>query len=74
MSDTRGGTVAFGADTPVDAGALILPVQPSAKTLRFDGPRKLRFTGRYEEPEERFGAAQRILDQLQQCLPRRRAG
>ncbi len=69
-----GGSVAFAADTPVDAGALIVLVQASAKTLRFDGPSRLRFTGRYEEPEERFAAAQRVLDQLQQCLPRRRAG
>jgi transcription-repair coupling factor (superfamily II helicase) len=69
-----GGSVAFTADTPVDAGALIVLVQASAKTLRFDGPSRLRFTGRYEEPEERFAAAQRVLDQLQECLPRRRVG
>ena len=31
------GSVAFGADTPIDAGALIVLVQRSAKTMRFDG-------------------------------------
>jgi transcription-repair coupling factor (superfamily II helicase) len=64
-----GGSVSFATETPVDAGALILLVQGSGRTLRFDGPTKLRFTGEFGEPEERFAAAQRQLDALARCLP-----
>jgi transcription-repair coupling factor (superfamily II helicase) len=56
---TSGGTVTFGETTSVDAAALILAVQRSARTMRFDGPRKLRFSGKFETEDERFTAASR---------------
>ncbi len=62
-----GGSVTFAASTPVDPGALILLVQKSARALRFDGPSKLRFTGAFREPDERFAAAQKQLDALAKC-------
>jgi transcription-repair coupling factor (superfamily II helicase) len=65
-----GGSVTFADSTPVDPGALILLVQRSARAMRFDGPSKLRFTGRHEEPEQRFVAAVRLLDSLDSCLPK----
>jgi transcription-repair coupling factor (superfamily II helicase) len=65
-----GGSVTFAADTPVDPGALIALVQKSARALRFDGPSKVRFTGSFREPEERFQAAQKQLDALAKCVPR----
>jgi transcription-repair coupling factor (superfamily II helicase) len=61
---TSGGSVTFTDATPVDPGALILLVQRSARTLRFDGPSRLRFSGAHAEPDERFAAAQRLLDAL----------
>ena len=66
-----GGSVAFGPDTPVDPGALILLVQKSGRALRFDGPSKLRFSGAFGEPEERFRAAQQQLEALSRCAPGR---
>jgi transcription-repair coupling factor (superfamily II helicase) len=65
-----GGSVSFADETPVDPGALILLVQKSARTLRFDGPSKLRFSGSFREPEERFAAAQAQLETLAKCLPK----
>jgi hypothetical protein len=38
--------------------------------MRFDGPKKIRFAGRWEEPEERFAAASRLLDELGRCVTR----
>jgi hypothetical protein len=35
--------------------------------LRFDGPNKIRFTGQFAEPEQRFDAAQRQLAALAKC-------
>jgi transcription-repair coupling factor (superfamily II helicase) len=63
-----GGSVTFGPDTPVDAGALILLVQRSGRTLRFDGPTRIRFAGEYAEPEQRFRAAQAQIEALQSCV------
>ncbi len=63
-----GGSVSFAPSTPVDPGALILLVQRSARAVRFDGPSKLRFAGQHEEPEQRFAAAQKLLDSLQGCV------
>jgi transcription-repair coupling factor (superfamily II helicase) len=68
------GSLVFGADTPVDPGALILLVQRSGRTMRFEGSTRLRFTGDFQEPEDRFAAAQELLTRVGQCLPRRRAG
>jgi len=64
-----GGSLTFAEGTPVDPGALILLVQRSAKTLRFDGPRKLRFSGQHGEEEQRFDAAARLLASLGSCVP-----
>ncbi len=64
-----GGSVTFAEDTPVDPGALILLVQRTAKTMRFDGPRKLRFTGQHGEAEHRYDAAGRLLAALAGCAP-----
>ncbi|HWJ07327.1 MAG TPA: transcription-repair coupling factor [Steroidobacteraceae bacterium] len=65
-----GGSIAFGDDTPLDPGALILMLQRSGRTMRFDGPKKIRFAGRWEEPEERFTAASKLLDELGRCVTR----
>jgi transcription-repair coupling factor (superfamily II helicase) len=64
------GSVAFGDDTPLDPGALILLLQKSNRTLRFDGPKKIRASGQWEDPEQRFAAAQKLLDELARCVPR----
>jgi transcription-repair coupling factor (superfamily II helicase) len=64
-----GGSLTFADETPVDPGALILLVQRSAKTMRFDGPRKLRVSGAHGEAEQRFDAAGRLLAALAACAP-----
>jgi transcription-repair coupling factor (superfamily II helicase) len=64
----NGGSVTFSDSTPVDPGALILLVQKSARALRFDGPNKVRFSGSFAEPEERFVATQAQLDALGKCV------
>ena len=64
---TSGGTVTFCETTSVDAAALILAVQRSARTMRFDGPRKLRFSGKFETEDERFTAAEQMLALLSGC-------
>ncbi len=66
----NGGSVAFGPDTPVDPGALILLVQKSGRALRFDGPSKLRFSGAFEQPEARFAAALSQVEALAGCVSR----
>jgi transcription-repair coupling factor (superfamily II helicase) len=65
---TASGSVTLGEQTPLDRGALILLLQKSSRTMRFDGPKKIRFTGKWEEPEQRFDAAQRMLDELTRCV------
>jgi transcription-repair coupling factor (superfamily II helicase) len=62
-----GGSITFGDSTPIDPGALILFVQRSGRSMRFDGPSKLRFTGQHGEPEQRFEAADRLLGALGRC-------
>jgi transcription-repair coupling factor (superfamily II helicase) len=64
------GSVAFGDGTPVDPGALILLLQKSGRTMRFDGPKKIRVTGKWDEQEERFRVAQKLLDDLARCVTR----
>ena len=71
---TASGSLVFGVETPVDPGALIHLVQRSGRTLRFEGSTRLRFTGDFQEPEERFAAAQGLLGRLDQCVPRLRTG
>jgi transcription-repair coupling factor (superfamily II helicase) len=63
-----GGSVSFAPETRLDPGALILLVQRSSRTMRFDGPSKLRFSGQHEEPEHRFDAAGRLLASLSDCV------
>ena len=63
------GSVTFVDDPPVDTGSLLLFVQRHGKSMRFDGPKKLRFTGAWQETEERFAAAQQLLDGLGRCVP-----
>jgi transcription-repair coupling factor (superfamily II helicase) len=63
------GSVTFVDDPPVDTGALILYVQRHGKSMRFDGPRKVRFTGAWQQPEERYAAAQQFLEGLAKCVP-----
>jgi len=43
-------------------------VQRSGRSMRFDGPSKLRFTGQHDEPEKRFDAADRLLGALARCV------
>jgi transcription-repair coupling factor (superfamily II helicase) len=62
-----GGSVTFADGSPIDPGALILLVQRSGRSMRFDGPSKLRFTGQHAEPEQRFDAAARLLEGLARC-------
>ncbi len=64
------GSVAFGDETPLDPGSLILLLQKSNRTMRFDGPKKIRVTGKWEDLEERFAAAQKLLDELTRCVTR----
>ncbi|HEX7373380.1 MAG TPA: DEAD/DEAH box helicase, partial [Steroidobacteraceae bacterium] len=63
------GSVTFMDDPPVDTGALILFVQRHGKTMRFDGPKKIRFTGTWDKPDDRFTHAQQLLDGLAKCVP-----
>ncbi len=67
---TASGSVAFGDETPLDPGSLILLLQKSNRAMRFDGPKKIRVTGKWDDPEERFVAAQQLLDELTRCVPR----
>jgi transcription-repair coupling factor (superfamily II helicase) len=60
--------VSFAETTPIDPGALILMVQKSGRSMRFDGPSRLRFTGQHAEPEQRFDAADRLLGGLAHCV------
>ena len=63
------GSVAFGDETPLDPGSLILLLQKSNRAMRFDGPKKIRMTGKWDDPEARFNAAQQLLDELTRCVP-----
>jgi transcription-repair coupling factor (superfamily II helicase) len=59
-----GGSVTFEPDTRVDPAVLIRYVQQHSRTHRLDGGTKLRFTGTMEKEEQRFEAAQKLLDAL----------
>jgi transcription-repair coupling factor (superfamily II helicase) len=59
-----GGSVVFDTHTTVDLTVLIKYVQQNAKTTRFDGQNKIRFTGQYEQDESRFLAAEILLSAL----------
>jgi transcription-repair coupling factor (superfamily II helicase) len=64
-----GGSVTFIDNPPVDTGALLLFVQRQGRTMRFDGPKKLRFTGTWEDGEQRCAAAESLLAGLAGTLP-----
>ncbi len=64
------GSVAFGDGTPLDPGSLILLLQQSNRAMRFDGPKKIRVSGKWDDPEARFLAAQHLLEELTRCVPR----
>jgi transcription-repair coupling factor (superfamily II helicase) len=68
-----GGSVTFSTTTPVDPGALIVTVQRSARSMRFDGSSRLRFTGTYDEESDRFNAAENLFAQLASCVTAREA-
>jgi len=59
-----GGSVVFDNDSKVDLAVLIKYVQTNAKTTRFDGSNKIRFTGKYELDESRFLAAEILVAAL----------
>jgi transcription-repair coupling factor (superfamily II helicase) len=67
---TSGGSVTFADTTPLDPGALILLMQKSARRMRFDGPKKIRLAGAWESADDRFTAAQKLLDELAGCVTR----
>ncbi|MGC3980781.1 MAG: helicase-related protein [Steroidobacteraceae bacterium] len=58
----NGGYAVFAADANIDPTNLILFVQRHSRTHRFDGPQKLRFTLPLEDVEQRFKAAEDLLD------------
>ena len=58
----NGGYAMFDKDASIDPTNLILFVQRNARTHKFDGPLKLRFTLPLEHPEARFKAAEDLLD------------
>jgi transcription-repair coupling factor (superfamily II helicase) len=59
-----GGSVVFDNDSKVDIGVLIKYVQTNSKNTRFDGQNKIRFTGKFEQDESRFLAAEILLSAL----------
>jgi transcription-repair coupling factor (superfamily II helicase) len=59
-----GGSIVFDAETKVNPATLIRFVQQRAKTHRFDGPQKIRFSETLEKNEERFVAAELLLAAL----------
>jgi transcription-repair coupling factor (superfamily II helicase) len=67
-----GGSVTFDTDTKVDIGVLIKYVQTHSKTTRFEGQNKIRFTGKYEQDESRFLAAEILLAALNSPAPPKR--
>ena len=64
-----GGSLTFDKDTRVDPGTLIRYVQANSRTHRFDGPTKLRITLPMEQDEQRFVAAEKLLETLSKPAP-----
>ena len=60
----RGGVAEFGTEHTVDPKRVLAMVSREPKTYRLDGPNRLRFSGAYEAPEARFGAAAALLTRL----------
>jgi transcription-repair coupling factor (superfamily II helicase) len=59
-----GGSVTFDRDTRVEPATLIQYVQRHARTHRLEGGTKLRFTMKLEQDEQRFTAAQELVEAL----------
>jgi transcription-repair coupling factor (superfamily II helicase) len=64
-----GGSVTFDKDARIDPGTLIRYVQANSHTHRFDGPTKLRITLSMETDEQRFNAAEELLEALSKPAP-----
>ena len=64
-----GGYMLFSTDANVDPTHLIAFVQRNARTHRFDGPLKVRFTLPLDDVEARFGAAEQALDAITKPPP-----
>ncbi|HEV8333606.1 MAG TPA: transcription-repair coupling factor [Steroidobacteraceae bacterium] len=60
-----GGSVTFERDTRVEPATLIRYVQQNSRTHRLEGGTKLRFTLKLEKDEQRFAAAEQLLEALQ---------
>jgi transcription-repair coupling factor (superfamily II helicase) len=65
-----GGSVSFTEQTRIDPGALILMVQRSGRSMRFDGPNRIRFSGSLAAEQQRFEFAEKLLGSLESCLAR----
>jgi transcription-repair coupling factor (superfamily II helicase) len=64
-ANAAGGSLLFRADTPVEPLALIRIIQSDARRYRLDGQDKLRFNLDLSDPDTRFAAVHRLLDQLE---------
>ncbi|MET0657676.1 MAG: transcription-repair coupling factor [Steroidobacteraceae bacterium] len=64
-----GGSITFDKETRVDPGTLIRYIQANPRTHRFDGPTKLRITLTMEQDEQRFVAAEKLLEVLSKPAP-----
>ncbi|MGH8496021.1 MAG: transcription-repair coupling factor [Gammaproteobacteria bacterium] len=59
-----GGYLEFGPTPDVDPRCIIDLVQKNPQTYRFDGAQRLRFSGRFEQPAERFAVVEKLLSRL----------
>jgi transcription-repair coupling factor (superfamily II helicase) len=64
-ANAAGGSLLFRADTMVEPLALIRLIQSDARRYRLDGQDKLRFNLDLSDPEVRFAAVHRLLDELE---------
>ncbi len=44
-------------------------MQRQSKTHRFDGPKRIRVSGQFQQDAERFAAAEQLLLRLAECVP-----
>jgi len=63
------GSITFERETKVDPATVIRFVQLNAKTHRFDGAHKIRFVIKSDTEEQRFQAAEKVLEQLARPAP-----
>jgi transcription-repair coupling factor (superfamily II helicase) len=64
-----GGSVTFERDTRVEPATLIRYVQLNSRTHKLEGGIKLKFTLRLEQDEQRFAAAEQLLEELKKPAP-----